>query len=185
AIGGKGDDFYVISQSDDVIIEKPGEGIDTVETWADYRLPANVENLNMGRSGTVHGNELDNIINGSNGKDVIHAVGGNNIITGGAGADTIYSGPGADIFVYTSIVDRGDVIKNFQVGADMLDLRPLMKSLNAKADGDYVSLVQQGNNTLVKVDVTGTGRAGDTLATIEGVDANDLADYVDHWMGIA
>ncbi|WP_142850628.1 calcium-binding protein [Telmatospirillum sp. J64-1] len=185
AIGGKGDDYYVINQSDDVIIENPGEGIDTVETWADYRLPANVENLNMGRSGIVHGNELDNIINGSKGDDVIHAVDGDNVITGGAGADTLYSGAGADTFVYTSIDDKGDVIKNFEVGSDMLDLRPLMSSVNAKAGGDYVSLVQQGNDTLVKVDVTGTGQAGDTLATIEGVDASDLTDYVDHWLGVA
>src|SRR5690349_10498670 len=47
-IGGKGDDLYVVESQSDIVIEKPGEGIDTVRSWGpSYTLPDNVENLQL------------------------------------------------------------------------------------------------------------------------------------------
>ncbi len=111
--GGAGDDHYSVIESKDAVIEKPGEGTDTVDAIdMDYVLPANVENLfmtflyypyNDSYSGT--GNALNNVIRvddnawdysvyhlkGMDGDDVIFgATASNDIISGDAGNDILY-----------------------------------------------------------------------------------------------
>lgn len=86
--GGKGDDTYLITASNQVIVERANEGIDTVEAYASFALSANIENLKMLTGGTGTGNALANRIVGSGFSDVINGKGGNDYITGGAGNDT-------------------------------------------------------------------------------------------------
>ena len=78
--GGKGNDTYVIYSGTEQVIEKAGEGIDTVETWiGKYALAANVENLVIiGTSWTQGtGNDLANTIVGNSSPNLLDGRGGN------------------------------------------------------------------------------------------------------------
>ena len=57
-----------------------------------------------------------NEILGTSGRDVLRGTPESDRIIGGQGADLITGGLGNDIFVYPSIRDAGDTIKDFEVG---------------------------------------------------------------------
>ena len=82
-IGGTGDDVYVVQSQNDVIVEKPNEGTDTVFSLAaDYTLPANVEVgaiLSAGGA-TLHANDQGNSLWGGQGNDKL---------IGGAGSSDV------------------------------------------------------------------------------------------------
>lgn len=96
-IGGRGNDTYFRNNSDDVVDERDGEGIDTVHSSISTTLEQFVENLILTGEVAVHarGNALDN-----------HLVGNNtaNTLTGGLGTDLLEGGLGADTYRFT----RGD-----------------------------------------------------------------------------
>jgi Ca2+-binding RTX toxin-like protein len=94
--GGTGNDIYFIDNGGDTITELSGEGYDIATSTVNYTLAAGVylEELNAPSGSTtalqLTGNELDNIIRGSNGGDTL---------TGGAGNDTLYANLGQDMLV--------------------------------------------------------------------------------------
>ena len=45
--GGTGDDIYYLYSTITHAVEAPGGGIDTINTWMSYTLPANFENLTV------------------------------------------------------------------------------------------------------------------------------------------
>ena len=94
--GGAGNDTYIVTNARDTIIEKAGEGTDTVHASASFTLPANVEDLTLEGTGAINatGNAEANVIVGN---------AGNNVIDGGRGADTLTGGGGADAFVFRFI----------------------------------------------------------------------------------
>jgi Ca2+-binding RTX toxin-like protein len=110
-VGGAGNDTYWIDQPNDfpgmagdTVIERAGEGIDTVNSYVGYALGANVENLvlfdNSGIpithviSGT--GNNLNNYITGNRHDNDLHGRAGNDILNGGLGHDALHGGAGRD-----------------------------------------------------------------------------------------
>jgi Ca2+-binding RTX toxin-like protein len=106
-IGGSGDDTFVVFSEPDVISEQPGGGWDTVVTYRDYALPADVENLILHPSaGNINGTggSTDNTIVGN---------GGANVIDGGGGADILVGGGGGDTFVFHRGEANGDLITDF------------------------------------------------------------------------
>jgi Ca2+-binding RTX toxin-like protein len=90
--GGSGNDTYVLLSASDIVVELAREGADTVYTPTSYSAPSNVENVfgfgNLG-SLTIKGNNLDNVLRGSELNDIIE---------GGGGADDflLYVGMGND-----------------------------------------------------------------------------------------
>ena len=161
--GGKGDDTYVAGSPYDKVVEKAGEGVDTVKSWADsYTLPDNVENLTgMAASGmALTGNGLSNIIRGGAGNDTI---------TGGGGADQLWGGGGRDSFVFKSLSDKGDVVMDFKIGEDFINLRPLLSS----DDGLDIEVVAKGSGA-VAVWAYHDGKV-DELVTLMGVNSSDIA----------
>ncbi|MGH6690493.1 MAG: hypothetical protein ACREF4_07430, partial [Gammaproteobacteria bacterium] len=85
-IGGLGDDTYVVDGSD-LIVENPGEGVDTVVASTQYVLAANLENLTLGETAAngagnagdnvLTGNALDNVLDGAAGADILRGLYGN------------------------------------------------------------------------------------------------------------
>lgn len=101
--GGAGDDIYYLYGPGNKVVEYPGQGIDTINTWMNYTLPDNVENLVVTNAHNyAFGNALDNIITATAGGQTLDGGGGNDVlIDGGGGADTfiVSKGNGSDSIV--------------------------------------------------------------------------------------
>jgi Ca2+-binding RTX toxin-like protein len=92
-IGGIGDDTYLVDHTGDKVIEKAGQGTDTVKSKVAFTLGANVENLTLTGTAAINGtgNELGNVIVGN---------GGANVLDGGTGADFLDGGEGGDTYIF-------------------------------------------------------------------------------------
>lgn len=100
-IGGRGDDTYFVDSSSDMVLENPGEGIDTVNASISYALGANLENLVLAeKAGAIDGtgNGADNVITGNASANVLAGLEGNDILDGRGGADTLIGGSGDDTY---------------------------------------------------------------------------------------
>jgi Ca2+-binding RTX toxin-like protein len=160
--GGRGDDTYVIGSTKDKAVELAGQGTDTALVWVkSHTLAAHVENLvvKVSTGGTFTGNGLDNVIVGGAGADVIRGGLGEDLLTGGGGRDT---------FVYGSLAEKGDVITDFKVGTDRLDLR----GLTAKLTGEKVGFAHVDGDLAVTVTHAGTTHV---VALLDGVAADHLS----------
>ena len=125
-LGGEGDDTYIVGKGSKVI-ELAGEGIDTVQTAVNFKLPKFVENLiltgNANLKGT--GNNEDNVITGNAGNNRLSGGNGNDTLDGGAGNDILDGGKGNDILIGGEGADRlkggaGDDILEGGAGDDIL-----------------------------------------------------------------
>ncbi|MBM6579755.1 hypothetical protein ILT44_06145 [Microvirga sp. BT689] len=95
--GGKGNDIYIVDNTQDRITEKANEGIDTVQASVSFSLSAHVENLVLlGSAVSGTGNDLANRITGTAQANRLDGAAGDDTLLGGAGDDTISGGTGAD-----------------------------------------------------------------------------------------
>ncbi|WP_457154574.1 endo-1,3-1,4-beta-glycanase EglC [Mesorhizobium sp. P5_C1] len=93
--GGKGDDIYYLYSTKNKAVELANEGVDTISTWMNYRLPAHFENLTVtGDKQYAFGNELNNIITGGSGQQTLDGLKGDDVLKGGSGADIFIVAPG-------------------------------------------------------------------------------------------
>lgn len=97
--GGTGDDAYVVGNPSDRVVERSGEGTDTVYSPLSFHLPANVENLFLTGKADIDGtgNQLANRIVGNDGDNALSGLGGNDELRGGKGDDRLDGGTGADL----------------------------------------------------------------------------------------
>ena len=142
--GGLGDDTYTVDHVNDLVVENPGEGIDTVESWSPtYTLAANVENLILkGTGGQVGiGNNLANGITGGAGADTLNGKGGNDWLTGGLGSDIFVFEPGAG----------NDIIRDFVTSGTGQDVVKLSGYDYASFAEIKAAMSQVGTDTLLKL----------------------------------
>ena len=193
--GGAGNDTYVVDSQYDQVIELAGEGIDTVVTGTHHWLAANVENLRTARPlDTVPvdlgGNELDNVITGSDGANSISGGGGADRLFGAAGADTLIGGngndrltggAGADTFVFTDTDHSVDTITDFQHGIDNVDLGWWVTEMGG-ASFHFIGSAAFGHhagegryaNGVFQLDANGDGSADLTINSIYAIGAGDF-----------
>lgn len=169
--GGMGNDTYYVDNVGDVVIEKLGEGSDTVQSSITYTLASNVENLSL--TGTAHingtGNDLDNALYGNAGNNILTGLGGNDILNGGVGADTMVGGAGNDTYYVDSVGDvvvekPGEGIDTVQSSVaftlgDNVENLTLTGTANINATGNALSNTihgNAGNNVII-------GGAGDDM----------------------
>lgn len=77
----------------------------------------------------LHGTSSADWLIGEAGNDQLYGGTGNNTLKGGTGADKLNGGLGKDTFVYSSnldsIVGASDIINQFVVGSDKIDMSAL------------------------------------------------------------
>jgi Ca2+-binding RTX toxin-like protein len=190
-IGGTGDDLYDVFDAGDWVIERAGEGIDTVLASASYTLPEHVERLELTQfagpaNGTgndldnsVIGNEFDNVLSGLAGNDWLSGRGGADVLIGGAGQDQMDGGFGADTFVFTSLAETSfgapDHIFNFYDNeGDKIDLSAIDANVTAGGDQAFIWI---GNNNAFS-DTLGAGQLRFNGGFLEGdVNGDLVADF--------
>jgi Ca2+-binding RTX toxin-like protein len=110
--GGTGDDTYFYEDAGDIIVERAGEGTDTVRAAASFDAGANghVEVINADDSSSemaldlagtdfandIRGNAGANRLQGRGGNDRLFGYAGDDLLFGGAGDDKLYAGAGND-----------------------------------------------------------------------------------------
>jgi len=133
----------------------------------------------------IRGEDGNDILNGQDGRDRIFGEAGNDTINGGNDLDTLTGGLGDDIFDYNALSEIGDVITDFETGAnaDALDLIGILSAVgyggsDALGDG-RVRAIQSSSDTLVQIDTTGSSDYS-TIVTLQGINQGDLT--VDNWI---
>ncbi|WP_277420393.1 calcium-binding protein [Xanthomonas bonasiae] len=107
--GGLGDDYYVIDDAGDVIIEAADGGADEAMSYVTWTLSDNVEigHLGDGPDLGLTGNALSN---------QLHGNAWDNALDGGSGADTLYGYAGNDIYYLDT--DSDQIIEQEGEGID-------------------------------------------------------------------
>jgi len=137
-------------------------------------------------SDVLNGDATDDYLMGGELHDTLSGGDGNDILAGGSGDDSMTGGAGADIFLWNlgdedangldpGIQPSTDTISDFDISeGDVLDLSSLLGNVaesGATLD-DYLSISFDGDDTVVKVDVSGgTDFASpDQTIILQGVD---------------
>ncbi|WP_285410148.1 calcium-binding protein, partial [Pseudomonas sp. FR229a] len=175
--GGGGNDTYIVDNIGDVVSETGTSlsEIDSVYSYVDYTLGANLEILNLvGSASKGTGNGLNNSIYGND---------ADNILDGGAGTDSLTGGAGADTFVFSSRTDMGlgasrDVITDFSsLQGDKIDL--------TKFDANLLQGGMDGFTFIGANDFTGAGQLRFVDHVLSGnVSGNAGADFEIQLVGV-
>ena len=99
--GKPGNDVYLISDPEAGIIERAGQGTDTVKSSITHSLETFVENLHAQGTANIAGtgNTLANVLTGNL---------GNNVLNGGVGADRMAGSTGNDTYIVGQSPRSGD-----------------------------------------------------------------------------
>ena len=158
--GGIGDDTYLVDNDEQIVVERPREGIDTVESYISFALPDNVENLTLLSAGeTGLGNALANRLTGSAGDDTLN---------GKAGSDWLFGGDGDDVFVF-EVGDGDDAVADFTGSAAGLAERDLLR---------FVGFGEDAHLSHAGEDWTIHHAGGEQTIHLAGVTALSQDDYV-------
>lgn len=188
--GGTGNDIYQAVNSDDIIVELPGQGIDTARCLFSFDMSthaAGVENLVLidnaigsavdavgnTLSNVMMGNEGDNVLRGGAGNDTLIGAGGddtlqgedgNDVLDGGNGNDTMSGGAGNDTYIADNRDDA--VVEATGGGKDLVLTR-----------GDYFLAAGQEIEALTLTGSRGAILFGNEFANIiTGGIGNDFID---------
>jgi Ca2+-binding RTX toxin-like protein len=118
--GGADDDFYVVDDTGDIVIENDDQGYDFVQASISYVLSANVEGLELLSDAATNGtgNALDNEIYGDSHANTLSGLDGNDWLDGAEGDDTLIGGDGDDAYL---VGEAGDVVtENADAGYDFV-----------------------------------------------------------------
>ena len=184
--GGTGDDTHRVDNGADIVVERFGEGSDTVLTSVSYVLTdaMHVEILNAAVATattpiSLTGNVRSNSLTGNSGA---------NLLDGGGGADTMRGGRGNDVYVVDNLDDKVvessatggiDTVRSsvsFVLGAH-LDNLTLTGAATANGTGNDAANTLVGNiaNNVLRggpgVDKLSGDRGADTLSGGRGNDS--------------
>jgi Ca2+-binding RTX toxin-like protein len=172
-IGVAGNDTYVVNATGDAVSEVPDEGTDTVESEITYALGANVENLTLTGTKSIHGtgNGLNNVLIGNSANNTLSGGAGDDRLNGGSGSDIMAGGMGNDTYV---VSQAGDVvIENLNEGTDTVETS-MTYALGSNIEN--ITLMGTGN-------LTGTGNSLNNILhgnsgnnALDGGSGNDTLD---------
>ena len=158
-IGGAGDDVFQINATSGKDVIQGGDGFDTIQatvsglainTTAYSGIEAisavgfsdvKIVGTSLADSFNFTGVALNNIayIDAGAGNDTVIGSAGADTILGGAGKDVFTGGAGADTFKFVAVTDSGiganwDLITDFTVGTDLIDLAGIDANRNVAGD---------------------------------------------------
>ena len=178
---------FASKQNPDVVIEDTS-GNDTLDL-SGY-VTASAIDLTPGAFSSVNG-QTDNI-QIALGTDIENAIGGAgddtlrgndlaNRLDGGIGLDTLTGGGGADVFVL-SHTDAADIITDFDLSADRLDISALLDANFTPGElSDYLGAETnaQGDVSIsVDQDGAGTAHGFEEVAILQGARSGGVIDFV-------
>ncbi len=171
--GGTGDDMLIVDSVLDIVNENAGEGTDTVQSYVNYTLGRDVENLiligdlAMNATGNeldnrLTGNTLNNLMLGRTGNDVLYGHSGDDFLNGELGQDQMFGGVGNDTVIVNDVADY--VWEAANEGIDTVQ--------------SYISYTLQDNfENLTLIGPTAMVANGNALANmIQGNDADNQID---------
>ena len=159
-LGGSGNDFVYGGGGRDVV--RGGSGDDVVDGGSD-------DDFLTGDTGNDHligGHGWDRLWGGE-GNDFLEGGAGDDVMIGGAGDDLMIGGAGKDHFVYVDGNIGNDVIREFELDRDVIDLRLLPEAIGFS---DLTIVDTEGG-----CGVTITHPALDGSIEIRGIAASDLS----------
>ena len=126
-------------------------------------------------------------LDGGDGDDTLKGEDGNDMINGGAGNDTLTGGAGSDQFIFNSLADGVDTIKDFSVTGASQDQLAFSTAMFTGFTGDaafdlvnsgYLRAYANGGATQIQIDVDGSGNNFQTVVTLNGTVTNGaLSDH--------
>lgn len=195
--GGLGNDTYYVDNANDVVTEAANGGVDTVISSVTRALGVAQENLTLSGSALINGtgNELANQLIGNTAKNVLNGAAGNDTLSGGLGDDTLIGGAGKDsltggsgydIYGFNALSEMGltsanwDVITDFYVGADKIDLSALDADTSTALNDAFTSLI--GSNDAY----TAAGQLKLSNGVLYGnTDADAAAEFAIQLVGVS
>jgi Ca2+-binding RTX toxin-like protein len=191
--GGSGNDAYVIDNQGDQVVERPGDGIDSVTAHVTAALSTDVENLLLAETagainGTgnelknlITGNAADNVISGGAGDDTLFGAAGNDLLDGGTGADFLAAGSGDDIYV---VDNTGDSVSELEPGGTDRVQSAITYTLSASIENLTLigTAAINGTGNLKDNELVGN-EASNTLTGNAGNDLLDGGGGIDHMLG--
>lgn len=187
-IGDLGNDLYLVEDKGDSIIEANGVagGIDTVQSFIDYTLTPDVENLQLfdtaqkgignALGNSMRGNDQANILTGNAGNDSLVGGVGDDTLDGGDGNDTLIGSPGMDSLVGgvgIDLMDGGGDSDSYIVDNAKDKIVELAGSDvdRVTSSADYVLSANVELLFMIDNAISGTGNAGNN--EIHGNDKNN------------
>jgi serralysin len=206
--GGTGYDTYVVTSTNDQVIEYSGEGLDIVVSHVNgYTLGANVESLLLGGTtangngnslnNRLYGNDANNNLSGVGGADELLGYGGADALSGGSGSDTLTGGADFDVltggsasdtFKYVSASDAPtnyflfpETINDFLPGIDNIDLSEIDANLNVRGNQafNFIGTNDFGNSRSQTGEVRYQTTGGSVLVQVDIYGDGDYTSDLD------
>jgi Ca2+-binding RTX toxin-like protein len=172
--GSDGSDIYIVHNSGDIITEGFSQGTDLVQSWVDFTLPYEVENLQLLGISAINGtgNIGGNQINGNDAANVIDGKANDDLMTGNGGDDSYYVDTVGDVVVESAEqgTDTIFTLVSRTLSDNVENLTLLEAAGNINATGNILDNILTGNsgyNSLVG------GLGNDTLIGNAGDDTLD------------
>ena len=199
--GLRGNDRYVVRNTDTRIVENSGQGdSDQVFAAVSFTLAAD-DDIEILRTASATGTQAIALTGNALGQQILGNAGAN-MLTGMGGADRLTGGGGADRFVFTATRDSlatlpgCDTITDMQRGLDKIDLSRIdantvssgfqdfsyigthgFSGTGAASAGQLRWQASGGGGVMVSADVNGDGRA-DMQILLHTVTALSWADFL-------
>ena len=190
--GGAGNDFYIVDDVGDQVVEGLNNGTDRVESSVSFTLSANVEHLTLTGTADLNGtgNELNNDITGNDGINRLdgqggtdHLIGGDkdDILIGGTGDnDLLEGGAGFDTYIYNAGDGIDQIEDSDATGKIVFNGGLLQGGISTDGGATYVSLdgtetyVLSGGHLIVNgvLTVNANFQSGQF-----GIQLDDLSEY--------